>query len=126
MNFNDIINNSSATEVTKNQTQNQKAEYMLAIGMEITNEDTGEVEFISLPQPVALDTMKKSNVFGEGDFQEKLCKGDDLLESLLDYAQKNLNPGDSQDITSLKIRLFRKKKNQRDSHKKMIFNFNVA
>ena len=126
MNFNDIINNSSITEVTKNQTQNQKAEYMLAIGMEITNEDTGEVEFISLPQPVALDTMKKSNVFGEGDFQEKLCKGDDLLESLLDYAQKNLNPGDSQDITSLKIRLFRKKKNQRDSHKKMIFNFNVA
>ena len=126
MNFNDIINNSSATEVTKNQIQNQKAEYMLAIGMEITNEDTGEVEFISLPQPVALDTMKKSNVFGEGDFQEKLCKGDDLLESLLNYAQKNLNPGDSQDITSLKIRLFRKKKNQRDSHKKMIFNFNVA
>ena len=126
MNFNDIINNSSATEVIKNQTQNQKAEYMLAIGMEITNEDTGEVEFISLPQPVALDTMKKSNVFGEGDFQEKLCKGDDLLESLLNYAQKNLNPGDSQDITSLKIRLFRKKKNQRDSHKKMIFNFNVA
>lgn len=126
MNFNDIINNNSATEVTKNQTQNQKAEYMLAIGMEVTNEDTGEVEFISLPQPVALDTMKKSNVFGEGDFQEKLCKGDDLLESLLDYAQKNLNPGDSQDITSLKIRLFRKKKNQRDSHKKMIFNFNVA
>ena len=126
MNFNDIINNSSVTEVTKNQTQNQKAEYMLAIGMEITNEDTGEVEFISLPQPVALDTMKKSNVFGEGDFQEKLCKGDDLLESLLNYAQKNLNPGDSQDITSLKIRLFRKKKNQRDSHKKMIFNFNVA
>ena len=126
MNFNDIINNNSATEVTKNQTQNQKAEYMLAIGMEITNEDTGEVEFISLPQPVALDTMKKSNVFGEGDFQEKLCKGDDLLESLLDYAQKNLNPGDSQDITSLKIRLFRKKKNQRDSHKKMIFNFAVA
>ena len=126
MNFNDIINNSSATEVTKNQIQNQKAEYMLAIGMEITNEDTGEVEFISLPQPVALDTMKKSNVFGEGDFQEKLCKGDDLLESLLNYAQKNLNPGDSQDITSLKIRLFRKKKNQRDSHKKMIFNFAVA
>lgn len=126
MNFNDIINNSSATEVTKNQTQNQKAEYMLAIGIEITNEDTGEVEFISLPQPVALDTMKKSNVFGEGDFQEKLCKGDDLLESLLNYAQKNLNPGDSQDITSLKIRLFRKKKNQRDSHKKMIFNFAVA
>lgn len=126
MNFNDIINNNSATEVTKNQTQNQKAEYMLAIGMEVINEDTGEVEFISLPQPVALDTMKKSNVFGEGDFQEKLCKGDDLLESLLDYAQKNLNPGDSQDITSLKIRLFRKKKNQRDSHKKMIFNFNVA
>lgn len=126
MNFNDIINNNSATEVTKNQTQNQKAEYMLAIGMEVTNEDTGEVEFISLPQPVALDTMKKSNVFGEGDFQEKLCKGDDLLESLLDYAQKNLNPGDSQDITSLKIRLFRKKKNQRDSHKKMVFNFNVA
>lgn len=126
MNFNDIINNNSVTEVTKNQTQNQKAEYMLAIGMEVTNEDTGEVEFISLPQPVALDTMKKSNVFGEGDFQEKLCKGDDLLESLLDYAQKNLNPGDSQDITSLKIRLFRKKKNQRDSHKKMIFNFNVA
>lgn len=126
MNFNDIINNNSATEVTKNQTQNQKAEYMLAIGMEVTNEDTGEVEFISLPQPVALDTMKKSNVFGEGDFQEKLCKGDDLLESLLNYAQKNLNPGDSQDITSLKIRLFRKKKNQRDSHKKMIFNFNVA
>lgn len=126
MNFNDIINNNSATEVTKNQTQNQKAEYMLAIGMEVTNEDTGEVEFISLPQPVALDTMKKSNVFGEGDFQEKLCKGDDLLESLLNYAQKNLNPGDSQDITSLKIRLFRKKKNQRDSHKKMLFNFNVA
>ena len=126
MNFNDIINNNSATEVIKNQAQNQKAEYMLAIGMEVTNEDTGEMEFISLPQPVALDTMKKSNVFGEGDFQEKLCKGDDLLESLLAYAQKNLNPGDSQDITSLKIRLFRKKKNQRDSHKKMIFNFNVA
>ena len=126
MNFNDIINNNSATEVTKNQTQNQKAEYMLAIGMEITNEDTGEVEFISLPQPVALDTMKKSNVFGEGDFQEKLCKGDDLLECLLDYAQKNLNPGDSQDITTLKVRLFRKKKNQRDTHKKMVFNFNVA
>lgn len=121
MNFDDIIKSNPEAKV-----QNQKAEYMLSIGMEVTNEETGEVEFISLPQPVALDTMKKSNIFGEGDFQEKLCKGDDLLESLLNYAQKNLNPGDSQDITTLKIRLFRKKKNQRDSHKKMVFNFNVA
>lgn len=123
MNFSDLIaaaSNGSATPAKK-----EKAEYLLLIGMDMPNEETGEVDFVTLPQPMGLDTMRKSNVYGEGDFQEKLCKGDDLLESLLEYAQNTLQPGESQQILELKVRIYRKNKNQRDSHKKIKFSFSV-
>ena len=99
-----------------------KSEYMILVGQNVLNPETDEYEFVSLPQPLGIDTMKKAQVTGEGSFQELLCKRNDLLEGLLDFAKKNLNPGDSKDV-ELTVKIYRKKASQALKHNKMTFNF---
>lgn len=99
----------------------QKSEYMLLVGTKVLNEATDEYEFISLPQPVGLDTMKASNVSGEGDFQEMLCKRNDLLEQLLALAKNELNPGDEREV-KLTVKIYRRKQSQAVKHTKVKFN----
>lgn len=103
-------------------TKTDKSEYMILVGQNVLNPETDEYEFVSLPQPLGIDTMKKANVQGEGSFQELLCKRNDLLEGLLEFAKMNLNPGDSKDI-ELTVKIYRKKASQAVKHNKMTFNF---
>ena len=104
---------------TSNSQQTQKSEYMLLIGTNFLNEETDQYEFISLPQPVGLDTMKMANVSGEGEFQELLCKRNDLLEQLLKLA-KEINPGETQEV-KLSVKIYRRKTAQTVKHKKVEF-----
>lgn len=100
----------------------EKAEYYLIIGTNITDED-GEKIFISLPQPLGLDTMQKSRINGEGDFQESLCRGNDLLEALLAHAKNSLEPGEAMEVAELTVKIKRRKVSQEASHKKLSFSF---
>lgn len=105
-----------------NSNQKPKSEYMLLIGTKVLNEATDEYEFISLPQPVGIDTMQAANVSGEGDFQELLCKRNDLLEQLLAFAKDELNPGDEREL-ELTVKIYRRKASQAVKHSKVTFNF---
>ena len=112
-------------EYGREKSDNIKADYFLTIGVERTNE-AGEVEFITLPQPLGIDTMKKREVNGTGEFQEKLLTGNDLLEDLIAFAKKNLNPGDQRMMVGFKVMLNRRKTNQSSTHQKVNFNFELA
>lgn len=117
MAVNNIIRGESNT--SNNSQNNQKSEYMLLIGTNYLNEETDEYEFVSLPQPVGLDTMKMASVSGEGEFQELLCKRNDLLEQLIKLA-KEVNPGESQEV-KLTVKIYRRKTAQTVKHKKVEF-----
>lgn len=116
--YNSIVKNDS--NIINN--GQQKSEYMLLIGTKVLNDATDEYEFVSLPQPVGLDTMKAANVAGEGDFQEMLCKRNDLLEQLLGFAKDELNPGDEREV-ELTVKIYRRKASQAVKHTKVTFNF---
>lgn len=98
-----------------------KSDFYLKIGIETVDPETDELQFISLPQPLYLDTMPKSQIRGEGQFQEILCKGNDLLDEILAGARMHLKPGETKEL-NLKVILCHRKKSQEASHKKMSFN----
>lgn len=108
------------TKVTNN--NKEPSEFMLLIGQEALNTETDEIEFVSLPCPLGIDTMKKSDVKGEGAFQENKRMGNDMLDALLSYAKENLKEGESKDI-QLTVRLYRRKATQETKHKKTTFSF---
>lgn len=125
INFDNLPERNNSNSNTNNgnaNTKTDKSEYMILVGQNVLNPETDEYEFVSLPQPLGIDTMKKANVQGEGSFQELLCKRNDLLEGLLEFAKMNLNPGDSKDI-ELTVKIYRKKASQAVKHNKMTFNF---
>lgn len=98
-----------------------KSDFYLKIGMETVDPETDELQFISLPQPLYLDTMPRSQIRGEGQFQELLCKGNDLLEEILAGARIHLKPGETKEL-KLKVILCRRKTSQEANHTKMMFN----
>lgn len=98
----------------------EKANFYLKVGIEKLNQETDEMEFISLPQPLYLDTMKKSTVSGEGQFQDLLLKGNDLLDEILAGAKIHLQPGETKEL-NLKVVLCRRKTSQEAKHVKMSF-----
>ena len=107
----------------KNQkTEELKSEFYLKFGQYQHNKETDELDFVSIPQPLYLDTMAKNQIRGEGAFQELLCDGNDLLEDLLNYAKVNLKPGEDEDI-ELTVKLCRKKSSQEVNHIKKSFSF---
>jgi len=95
----------------------QTSEYGLRIGQEWINPDTEQEEFVSLPGVMWLDTMKKNKVSGEGEFQELLLHGNDLLVAVQDFG-KTLAPGECREL-NLKVQVFRRKANQNSNHKTM-------
>lgn len=105
--------------------EKQTAEYFLVIGANLQDEE-GNKMFVSLPQPLGLDTMKKSEIKGVGDFQERLCYGNDLLENLLNFAKTHLEPGEDLETQELTVRIKRRQTSQEVKHQKMNFNFTVA
>lgn len=85
-----------------------KSEFYLRVGQEILNQESDSMVFISLPQPLYLDSMRKNRVSGEGEFQDLLDGGNDLLNQLLEEAATQLEPGESKEIP-LKVVLCRRK-----------------
>lgn len=104
----------------KKTSADNKADFYLKVGVDKHNSETDEIEFISLPQPLYLDTMKKSTVSGEGQFQDLLLKGNDLLDEILAGARMHLKPGETKEL-NLKVILCRRKSSQEAKHVKMSF-----
>ena len=98
------------------------SEFYLVIGQDVLNEEDDTIDFVALPQPVYLDTMRKKQVSGEGKFQELLLSGNDMLDELIRYGKSTLEAGDFQEI-DLKVRLYRRKANQNDKHVAKTFTF---
>ena len=102
--------------------EKDKAEYVLLIGEEQLNEESDEMSIVALPQPVGLDTMRPTDVKGEGAIAEDKLKGNELLEALLAYAKETLEPGARVEL-NLRVWVYRKKAGQAIKHKKASFNF---
>ncbi len=102
-----------------------KSEFQLQVGYDKENEEKPEPDFVKVPQPLFLDTMKPNTISGEGEFQELLCLGNDLREQLLEIAKAKLAPGESMEIPGLKVRLYRKRSSQADKHEKFHANLGI-
>jgi hypothetical protein len=85
----------------------EKSEFFLKVGVYATNE-SDQVDFISLPFPLYLDSMKPSEIKGEGEYQDLLAEGNKMLEDLMKYARESLKPGESKEV-GFKVRLYRAK-----------------
>lgn len=108
------------------QTQSQatmSSEFYLLVGKKVLNPETDEIEFIQIPQPLYLDTMKRNTVSGEGAFQELLLAQNDLLDDLLDNAKVYLKPGEQIEDDELIVKICRKKASQETNHVKRKFEF---
>ena len=114
----------SAVLGDKSRETNQQApsEFYLVIGQEVLNEEEDTIDFVALPQPVYLDTMRKKQVSGEGKFQDLLLSGNDMLDELLKTSRANLEPGEFKEL-NVKVRVYRRKPNQNDKHVKQTFTF---
>lgn len=95
-----------------------KSEFSIQIGYEKANEEKPEPDRVTLPQPLFLDNMKPNTISGEGEFQELLCCGNDLLEDILDKARAKLAPGECKELP-LKVWVYRKKTSQVENHQKV-------
>lgn len=102
----------------------EKAEYFLLIGVNLVD-DNGNTQFVSLPVPLGLDTMKPNRVYGQGDFQESLLKGNDLLKNLQDLAVANLAPGEEISLEELTVKIRRRAVKREISHTPRAFNFTI-
>lgn len=107
-----------ATSTRYGNTDNQKSEIFLKVGYDRYNEELSMDEFVSVPMPLFLDTMKPNTISGEGSFQELLCLGNDLLEQLIQQAKASLAPGESKEL-KLKVVICRRKASQADNHQKV-------
>lgn len=85
-----------------------KSEFYIRVGLEAVNPETDKMDFISLPQPLYLDSMKKNRILGEGEFPELLSKGNALLDQILAQANEMLEPGETKEM-KLKVILCRRK-----------------
>lgn len=111
--------NENSRRNTYGNNEELKSEFQLQVGYEKENEEKAEPDFVRVPMPLFLDTMKLNVPSGTGEFQELLCLGNDLLEQLLDLGKAKLAPGESMEIPLLKVRLYRKRTSQADNHKKV-------
>lgn len=102
--------------------ERDKAEFVLLIGQEQLNSESDEMTVVALPQPTGLDTMRHSDVKGEGAIAEDKLKGNDMLDALLAYAKETLEPGSRVEL-NLRVWVYRKKTGQSAKHKKASFNF---
>lgn len=98
-----------------------RMDFYLKIGQEVRNPDNDQFEFITLPYYVPLDTMKKNEIKGSGEFPDLLAKGNCLLDDLQAFA-RDLEPGQYRDI-NLTVRVYRSKPKTEARFTKPKFNF---
>lgn len=99
------------------------AEFYITLSQKAYNKETDEVEDITLPGILPLDTMKEANIGAVGAFEERKCLGNDLLKDLLKKAEEGLKPGESRFI-DLKVKVHRRKTSQSSVHEKVDFELN--
>lgn len=99
-----------------------RSNFRLLVGRYVHDDETDELKFVALPQPLYLDTMRRNQIRGEGDFQELLCLGNDMLNCLLADAEQ-LKPGEDVDLEEIVVKLVRTKTSQEVKHKTKRFSF---
>lgn len=99
-----------------------RSNFRLLVGRYVHDDETDELKFVALPQPLYLDTMRRNQIRGEGDFQELLCLGNDMLNCLLADAEQ-LKPGEDVDLEEIVVKLVRTKTSQEVKHKVKRFSF---
>lgn len=99
------------------------AEFYITLSQKAYNKETDEIEDITLPGILPLDTMKEANIGAVGAFEERKCLGNDLLKDLLKKAEEGLKPGESRFI-DLKVKVHRRKTSQSSVHEKVDFELN--
>lgn len=117
--------NTGRTNTNKNNSSEPvKSEFFIKIGKEHLNSNNDKIELITLPQPLFLDSMKKNEIYGTGDFQEALCAGNDLLDQILKLAQNDLQPGEEAEL-DLKVIVCRRKTSQTSEHETVDFGLSL-
>ena len=81
-----------------------RSNFRLLVGRYVHDDETDELKFVALPQPLYLDTMRRNQIRGEGDFQELLCLGNDMLNCLLADAEQ-LKPGEDVDLEEIVVKM---------------------
>ena len=88
-----------------------KSKFFVKVGcvkkFTVPSTDTTVEGFVSLPQALFLDGMRKNQVNGESEYATQLACGNSLLGALLKQAGK-LKPGEEM-VTKLQVRIYRKK-----------------
>lgn len=79
------------------------------------NEQTGKEELVFLPGVYPLDPNKKNQVSGQGEYQDALLHGNELLDSTYADAQE-LDRGEGAIFDEFKMYVFRKKPSQEENH----------
>ena len=87
----------------------KESEFYLNIGTEQLNVYTDEMVFVTLPQKLFLDTMKKNTIFGESEKNFAYRAGNLMLDRVIEKAEATLKPGEFMELpVKFKIRVYRK------------------
>ena len=85
---------------SQTQETREPSKYWINVGYSVTNPETGEETFVSLPFGLPLDNMRKAS----GSSQLSEAKNF-LLESILQHMKEEMKPGQSEIIENLQIQL---------------------
>ena len=89
--------------------EKKESEFYLNIGMDKVNVHTDEMIFVTLPQKLFLDTMKKNTIFGDSEKNFAYRAGNLMLDKIIEKAKETLKPGEFMELpVNFKIRVYRK------------------
>lgn len=106
---------------TSANSENNSADFVILVGIDVVDEKTGETTRINLPQAFGLDTMRKSTIWGEGEKQDALYARDQLLENLIEEVKARIPEGQSLDLDKLRVSIYHKKPKKEVVRPKMTF-----
>lgn len=100
---------SERTGIGAGTNEKKEAEFYLNIGMDKVNIHTDEMIFVTLPQKLFLDTMKKNTIFGDSEKNFAYRAGNLMLDRIIEKAKETLKPGEFMELpVNFKIRVYRK------------------
>ena len=100
---------SERTGISAGTNEKKESEFYLNIGMDKVNVHTDEMIFVTLPQKLFLDTMKKNTIFGDSEKNFAYRAGNLMLDRIIEKAKETLKPGEFMELpVNFKIRVYRK------------------
>ena len=100
---------SERTGIGAGTNEKKESEFYLNIGMDKVNVHTDEMIFVTLPQKLFLDTMKKNTIFGDSEKNFAYRAGNLMLDRIIEKAKETLKPGEFMELpVNFKIRVYRK------------------